>query len=166
MEGIAWDVVTMLLPFLGRKATEPKATDALTLLATKGNAKEVFLKSNEALKGIEWQPRDDDGDDEYGDSEATGAAETLKNLSIAEGDAEEIDPVKQVVALYRATDIGSLILIGMYVNYSIQEDPNGSTSAVSNEFRGRFITCRHSGFPVGSRTGGSRHPSLSRLKFP
>jgi len=112
VEAIAWDVVAMLIPFLGRRATEPKATDVLTLLAIKGNAKEVFLKANEALKGIEWQPHDDDDDDDkYGDNEATVATETPKNLANADGAAEEIDPVKQVVALCHAIDISSLSLI-------------------------------------------------------
>ena len=153
MEAIAWDVVAMLIPFLGRRATEPKATDVLTLLAIKGNAKEVFLKANEALKGIEWQPHDDDDDDDkYGDNEATVATETPKNLANADGAAEEIDPVKQVVALCHAIDISSLSLIGMSVDHSIQEDPNESASAVSNEFRSGFITCRHSRFSVGLRT--------------
>ena len=149
MDGIAWDVVAMLIPFLGRKATERKATDVLTLLAVKGNAKEVFLKTNEALKSIEWQPHDDD---EYDDNKATVAAETLTNLPNADGAAEEIDPVKQVVALCHAIDISSLSLIGMSVDHSIQEDPNESASAVSNEFRSGFITCRHSRFSVGLRT--------------
>jgi len=149
VDGIAWDVVAMLIPFLGRKATERKATDVLTLLAVKGNAKEVFLKTNEALKSIEWQPHDDD---EYDDNKATVAAETLTNLPNADGAAEKIDPVKQVVALCHAIDISSLSLIGMSVDHSIQEDPNESASAVSNEFRSGFITCRHSRFSVGLRT--------------
>jgi hypothetical protein len=100
VQGIAWDVVTMLLPFVGRKSTVTKANEVLKILAHKGNAKEVFLKCNEALKQIQW--RDDDLD-EYDDDEAT-VAETLKNLSKED---EQNYPVKQMISICRATDTGS-----------------------------------------------------------
>jgi hypothetical protein len=97
----------MLLPFLGRTATEAKADQVLTILVSKGNAKEVFLKCNEALKKIEWQPQDDA--DEYDDGEAT-VAETLQAVSKLEEGQEDINPVRQMVALCRATDTGSFAL--------------------------------------------------------
>jgi Uncharacterised protein family, YAP/Alf4/glomulin len=117
VEGIAWDVVTMLLPFLGRQSTETKANQVLTILAQKGNPKEVFLKCNEALKQIQW--RDDDLD-EYDDDEVT-VAETLKNVSKED---EENNPVKQMISICHATNIGLFRLGREGVDGSIQANSN------------------------------------------
>jgi hypothetical protein len=134
VEGIAWDVVTMLLPFLGRQSSEAKANEVLTILAQKGNPKEVFLKCNEALKRIQW--RDDDLD-EYDDDEST-VAETLKNVS----KDEENQPVKQMTSICGATDTGS-VKLGSGVDVSVQANSNEPGSTVSCQFCCFIAPCCH-----------------------
>lgn len=138
----------MLLPFLGRKATETNANKVLTVLVTKGNAKEVFLKCNEALRTIEWQPQDDAGPHEEGEA---NVAEALNAIS-KEQEGQEIDPVKQVVAICRATDIGNLSF--RVINVSIQTNPNELSCAVFDEFCRCLVTLRDPRFSIRSGTRG------------
>ena len=102
MAGIGWDVVTMLLPFVGQKETRQNAVKVLDIVAEKGNAKEVFLKCNEGLKNIVWKRNYFDKDDE--DGEAT-MSEKLAQICI-EDKTTKMDPVSQTKELYRATKIG------------------------------------------------------------
>jgi hypothetical protein len=147
VEGIAWDVVTMLLPFLGRQSSEAKANEVLTILVQKGNPKEVFLKCNEALKQIQW--RDDDLD-EYDDDEST-IAETLKNVYRAD---EENKPVKQMTSMCGATDTGS-VKLGRGVDVSVQANSDEPASAVSCQFCCCIASCYDRSLPIAR---GNRGP--------
>src|SRR5271170_872589 len=98
----------MLLPFLGRKATNEDAGKVLDILVAKGNSKEVFLKCVEGLKSIVWERiYGDDDDDDCG--EAT-LAESLAKLSAAE-DEVKVDPILQTVGLYQAVKQGMKSII-------------------------------------------------------
>lgn len=96
MENIGWDVVTMLVPFLGRKATKDIAAQVLDVVVTKGNAKEVFLKCVEALKGIKYGTDFDDLAEEGEEGEAT-LAERLSEFTMED---TEVDPIQQTTELY------------------------------------------------------------------
>jgi hypothetical protein len=97
---IGWDVVSMLVPFLGHSETRPYTANVLDVVVEKGNAKEVFLKCTEALKRIPW--REEFDDDEDNDGEAT-LAEKLTEFT---KDESENDQIGQVSELYRATQTG------------------------------------------------------------
>jgi hypothetical protein len=99
LEAIGWDVVTMLLPFLGQKTTNEDAGKVLDILVAKGNSKEVFLKCVEGLKSIVWERTYDDDDDDDG-GEAT-LTESLAKIT-ATKDEVKVDPILQTVGLYRA----------------------------------------------------------------
>jgi Uncharacterised protein family, YAP/Alf4/glomulin len=147
VQGIAWDIVTMLLAFLGRQSTEKKANEVLTIVGQNGNAKEVFLKCNEALKQIQWRA---DDLDEYDDSETT-IAETLKNMS---NEDEENNPVKQMIFICRATNMGMYGLGSQGPDGSIQTNSDESAVAVSYDIRGGVVNCRLGGFSIACRNGG------------
>lgn len=120
MEGIGWDIVTMLLPFLGRSTTLDNAKNVLDIIVAKGNAKEVFLKCNEALKNIIWERNYDDDDehddgDEYDGDERdddggeASLAEQIEKVRITEKE-EKLDPVMQTVELCQAINAGPFLL--------------------------------------------------------
>lgn len=92
MVAIGWDVVAMLVPFLGRKGTRNLADSVLDVVVRKGNAKEVFLKCTEALKSISWVR---DYDEEDSDAEAT-LADKL--------DDNKVDLTELVVELFFASE--------------------------------------------------------------
>ena len=104
MESIAWDVVGMIVPFLGNKDTVELGSQVLDLLVTKGNAKEVFLKCAEALKGIQYSRdlNDDDNEEkkeEEDDHEIT-LAERLSKINMKS--TIEIRSIQQTTQLYKA----------------------------------------------------------------
>jgi hypothetical protein len=98
----------MIIPFLGRKAAQENAVKILDILATKGNAKEVFLKCNEGLKNVQWKRRfiDDEDDD---DGEAT-LTEKLGEPVVSNNQQRE-DSITQTLELYRATNKGNHSLL-------------------------------------------------------
>jgi hypothetical protein len=98
VENIGWDVVTMLTPFLGIRPTRDTGIKVLDTVVTKGNAKEVFLKCVEALKGIKYGTDFDDAEEED-DGEAT-IAEKLSEFTLMEDSS--IDPIQQTTELYKA----------------------------------------------------------------
>jgi hypothetical protein len=69
LEGIGWDVVTMLAPFVGMRKTTLSAIMVLNVVATMGNAKEVFLKCVEVLEVIKWDEIYDTDSEEDEDGE-------------------------------------------------------------------------------------------------
>ena len=107
MEAIGWDVVTMLLPYIGKKSTRENAAKVLDVIITKGNAKEVFLKCNEGLKCIFWERKGEDEDEDGDDGEAALAQNIARRLMINDNDNDnKVDPVVQTVELCRAISIG------------------------------------------------------------
>ena len=97
MEAIGWDVVFMLLPFIGNEATRESGVKILDVIAAKGNSKEVFLKCTEALMSVRWERMYESEGDEEG--EAT-IAEQLKSMDFED---LPIDTVAQTIDLYNAT---------------------------------------------------------------
>ena len=82
MESIAWDVVGMIVPFLGNKDTAELGSQVLDLLVMKGNAKEVFLKCVEALKGIQYSRDVNDNDNEEEEEPVWTCAKSSTRVSI------------------------------------------------------------------------------------
>lgn len=94
----------MLLPYIGQKGTHDDAVRVLHIVLEKGNAKEVFLKCNEALKNIVWERTYDDdyGDDDDSDDREATLAEKFNEVTIH----DKVDSVVQTVELYRAVTTG------------------------------------------------------------
>jgi hypothetical protein len=86
----------MMVPFLGREGTLKSAADVLDVIVSKGNAKEVFLKCVEALRGIRYIRNVNDDSDE--DTLKENAAPNLN---------ERINPVIQTVQLCNASMNGT-----------------------------------------------------------
>jgi Uncharacterised protein family, YAP/Alf4/glomulin len=108
VEAIGWDVVTMLLPYIGKGSTRENAARVLDVIIAKGNAKEVFLKCNEGLKSILWErtDEDEDEDDDGDDGEAT-LAEKIARVRLMNSDNDDkVDPVVQTEELCRVINIG------------------------------------------------------------
>ena len=103
VEEIGWDVITMLLPYIGQKGTHDNGVKVLEIVLAKGNAKEVFLKCNEGLKNIVWERTYDDGGDDD-DGEAT-LAEKFNQVTL-DPKENKVNPVVQTVELYRAINAG------------------------------------------------------------
>ena len=90
----------MLTPFLGIKPTRDMGIKVLDTVVTKGNAKEVFLKCVEALKGIKYGTEFDDAEEEE-DGEAI-LAEKISEFTLMEDNPSSIDPIQQTSELYKA----------------------------------------------------------------
>lgn len=146
MRAIGWDIVTMLLPFIGRKATHGKAIKVLDIVITKGNAKEVFLKCIEGLKNIIWE-RNYDEDEEDDDGEAT-LAEKISEFRMDDNDEndDKVDPVVQTAELCQAINTGySFILYNSWLKGSFQTYSNRSSCTIFNDFRSCIINESHNG---------------------
>jgi len=103
LESIGWDVVSMLVPFLGKKSTSEMGSKVLDVVVDKGNAKEVFLKSVEALKDIKYGADYEDTAGVEDPGEAT-LAEKLSEFTVED---TEVDPIEQTTELYKAVFKGT-----------------------------------------------------------
>ena len=92
----------MMVPFLGNKDTAELGSKVLDLLVMKGNAKEVFLKCVEALKGIQYSRdvNDNDNEEEEDEEDEVTLAEKLSKFNMKS--TIEINPVQQTTQLYKA----------------------------------------------------------------
>ena len=95
MEGIGWDVVTLLIPFLGQKTTVDAAQKVLSVVMSKGNAKEVFLKCVEGIRNIIWER--EPSEEEHIESKLEMAPTTEATLHERQPDA-----ILQTTKLYHA----------------------------------------------------------------
>jgi hypothetical protein len=88
----------MIVPFLGFQATVEAGREVLNVVVKKGNPKEIFLKSTEALQGIAWEREvlEDEASDEV------DLVETISKVTIGDG----CDPLLQLTELYNASRAG------------------------------------------------------------
>jgi len=93
----------MLVPFLGKKSTSEMGSKVLDVVVDKGNAKEVFLKSVEALKDIKYGADYEDTAGVEDPGEAT-LAEKLSEFTVED---TEVDPIEQTTELYKAVFKGT-----------------------------------------------------------
>jgi Uncharacterised protein family, YAP/Alf4/glomulin len=128
VDSIAWDVVGMIVPFLGNGDTVDSGSKVLDLLVMKGNAKEVFLKGVEALKGIQYSRDLNEEEEEEEENEAT-LAEKLSKFKMES--PFEIDPVQQTTHLYKAL-LKSLQNHNNGSNNSIPANPHRKARPLSN----------------------------------
>ena len=102
----------------------------LDVVVNKGNAKEVFLKSVEALKDIKYGADYEDTAEVEDPGEST-LADKLSEVTVED---TELDPIQQTTELYKAIFKGIRIWRVILSYSSIQTNSNGSTFAVFDDF--------------------------------
>ena len=144
VEGIGWDVVSVILPYIKQKQTRVDAVRILDIVTTKGNAKEVFLKCIEGLKTIAWEPS------VLNDEEEINTVETIieKRNGTTPTEEDPLDTIAQTSEIFRAT-IKGLIGLNNAKKFSVQKNPNRTTGSILDDLCCRALN-KYNKFTAGA----------------